>query len=70
MITSQLPETTYYPISSGKLRRYLSVENLKDVFKVVKGIGDARKVLKRERPDIVFSKAASYLFLSYSQRSH
>lgn len=56
MITSQLPEITYYPISSGKLRRYLSVENLKDVFKVVKGIGDARKVLKRERPDIVFSK--------------
>ncbi|ARJ51843.1 undecaprenyldiphospho-muramoylpentapeptide beta-N-acetylglucosaminyltransferase [Staphylococcus lutrae] len=56
MVTSQLPEISYYPISSGKLRRYLSFENVKDIFKVLKGIADARKVLKRERPDIVFSK--------------
>ncbi|MGV3042183.1 undecaprenyldiphospho-muramoylpentapeptide beta-N-acetylglucosaminyltransferase [Staphylococcus rostri] len=56
MITSQLPNTPYYPISSGKLRRYLSKENLKDVFKVLKGVFDARKVLKREKPDFVFSK--------------
>ncbi|UXR79217.1 MULTISPECIES: undecaprenyldiphospho-muramoylpentapeptide beta-N-acetylglucosaminyltransferase [unclassified Staphylococcus] len=56
MITSQLPETPYYPISSGKLRRYLSKENLKDVFKVLKGILDARKILKREQPNLIFSK--------------
>ncbi len=56
MIESQLPQTPYYVISSGKLRRYFSFENLKDVFKVLKGILDARKVLKREMPDIVFSK--------------
>ncbi|WP_340295531.1 undecaprenyldiphospho-muramoylpentapeptide beta-N-acetylglucosaminyltransferase [Staphylococcus coagulans] len=56
MIESQLPQTPYYVISSGKLRRYFSFENLKDVFKVLKGILDARKVLKREKPDIVFSK--------------
>lgn len=46
----------YHPISSGKLRRYLSFENLKDVFKVTKGIIDARRVLKKEKPDLVFSK--------------
>lgn len=56
MIESQLPNIKYYPISSGKLRRYLSVDNAKDVFKVLKGVIDARKVLKREKPDLLFSK--------------
>ena len=55
MIESQLPNIEYYPISSGKLRRYLSVDNAKDVFKVLKGVIDARKVLKR-KPDLLFSK--------------
>ncbi|HDC5686602.1 TPA: undecaprenyldiphospho-muramoylpentapeptide beta-N-acetylglucosaminyltransferase [Staphylococcus aureus] len=56
MIESQLPEIKYYPISSGKLRRYISLENAKDVFKVLKGILDARKVLKKEKLDLLFSK--------------
>lgn len=46
----------YHNISSGKLRRYISFENLKDIFKVSKGIFDARKILKKEKPDLVFSK--------------
>ncbi len=46
----------YYGISSGKLRRYLSKENLTDTFKVVKGVGDAFSILKKIKPDIVFSK--------------
>jgi len=56
MIESQLPDIQYYPISSGKLRRYLSFENAKDVFKVLKGILDARKILKKQKPDLLFSK--------------
>ena len=48
MIESQLSNIKYYPISSGKLRRYLSFENAKDVFKVLKGILDARRVLKKK----------------------
>lgn len=56
MIESQLPEVHYHAISSGKLRRYISWENIKDVFKVLKGIIDARKVLKKEQPDLLFSK--------------
>lgn len=56
MIASQLPNITYHSISSGKLRRYISLENIKDVFKVLKGILDARKVLKKEKPDLLFSK--------------
>ena len=56
MIESQLPDIKYYPISSGKLRRYLSFENAKDVFKVLKGVLDARKILKKHKPDLLFSK--------------
>lgn len=56
MIESQISNIKYYPISSGKLRRYLSFENVKDVFKVLKGILDARRVLKKEKPDLLFSK--------------
>ncbi len=46
----------YYEISTGKLRRYLSRENIADMFRVVKGIGDAKKALKKIKPDIIFSK--------------
>ncbi|WP_368863325.1 undecaprenyldiphospho-muramoylpentapeptide beta-N-acetylglucosaminyltransferase [Staphylococcus hominis] len=56
MLESQISNIKYYPISSGKLRRYLSFENAKDVFKVLKGILDARRVLKKEKPDLLFSK--------------
>lgn len=55
-ITKRFPEVKYYGISSGKLRRYISTENIKDIFKVQKGLIDALRVLKKEKPDIVFSK--------------
>ncbi|MCD8891257.1 MULTISPECIES: undecaprenyldiphospho-muramoylpentapeptide beta-N-acetylglucosaminyltransferase [Staphylococcus] len=56
MIESQLPQIKYHTISSGKLRRYISFENIKDIFKVLKGIFDARRILKKEKPDLLFSK--------------
>ncbi len=46
----------YYGISSGKLRRYLSKENFKDPFKVMKGYFEACKLLKKIKPQVVFSK--------------
>ncbi|MCR2823873.1 undecaprenyldiphospho-muramoylpentapeptide beta-N-acetylglucosaminyltransferase [Lederbergia panacisoli] len=46
----------YYTISSGKLRRYINFENVIDVFRVLKGCLDARKVLQKIKPNIVFSK--------------
>ncbi|MBS4172702.1 undecaprenyldiphospho-muramoylpentapeptide beta-N-acetylglucosaminyltransferase [Bacillus sp. FJAT-49736] len=46
----------YYGISSGKLRRYIDVENVKDVFRVMKGCVEARKILKKIKPNLVFSK--------------
>ena len=44
----------YYGISTGKLRRYIDPKNLSDPFRVVKGIFEARKLMKKIRPDIVF----------------
>lgn len=46
----------YDGISSGKLRRYFDVKNFSDPFRVVKGYAEARRLLKRYRPDVVFSK--------------
>lgn len=46
----------YYGISSGKLRRYFDVKNFSDPFRVVKGFGEAKSLLKKLKPDVVFSK--------------
>ena len=46
----------YHPISSAKLRRYLSMKNLSDPFKVLKGLKQAMDLLKEIKPDIIFSK--------------
>ncbi|MCL2287506.1 MAG: undecaprenyldiphospho-muramoylpentapeptide beta-N-acetylglucosaminyltransferase [Firmicutes bacterium] len=46
----------YFGISSGKLRRYKSIKNVTDIFRVGKGLTDAIRVIKKIKPDIVFSK--------------
>lgn len=46
----------YHIISSGKLRRYFDIKNFTDPFKVVKGILQAIFIMKKVKPNIVFSK--------------
>ncbi len=46
----------YYGVSTGKFRRYFSLKNFTDPFRVLKGISEARKILKEISPDVVFSK--------------
>lgn len=46
----------YVGISSGKLRRYFSWKNFSDPFRVLKGYFQAKKIIKKYKPDIVFSK--------------
>lgn len=46
----------YHGISTGKLRRYLSARNLTDPFRVLKGLGEARRLIKILDPDVIFSK--------------
>lgn len=46
----------YHGISSGKLRRYIDFENVVDSFRVLKGCLEARRILKKLKPVLVFSK--------------
>jgi len=46
----------FYGIPSGKLRRYFSIKNLVDIFRVVAGVVAAFFILIRLKPDVVFSK--------------
>lgn len=47
---------TYFGISSGKLRRYFDWKNFTDPFRVMKGFHQAKALMKKEKPDVVFSK--------------
>src|SRR5699024_10352674 len=55
-LVEQLDDVTYYPISTGKLRRYMSVENMKDRFKVLKGTMQAWRIIGKRKPNVIFSK--------------
>ena len=55
-------EITYLGITTGKLRRYLSFENLVDVFRVFAGIWQAFWVLQSIKPVVVFSKGGYVAF--------
>ena len=46
----------YDGISSGKLRRYFDIKNFSDPLRVLKGYGQAKRLMKQYRPDIIFSK--------------
>ncbi|MHA6251597.1 undecaprenyldiphospho-muramoylpentapeptide beta-N-acetylglucosaminyltransferase [Oceanobacillus sp. CAU 1775] len=55
-LIENLDGVTYHPISTGKLRRYMSIENFKDPFKVLKGTMQAFRILGKRKPAIIFSK--------------
>ncbi|MFR1977282.1 MAG: UDP-N-acetylglucosamine--N-acetylmuramyl-(pentapeptide) pyrophosphoryl-undecaprenol N-acetylglucosamine transferase, partial [Coprococcus sp.] len=49
-------KTPYYGIATGKLRRYFDLKNFTDPFRIIKGYFEARSLLKKIHPDVVFSK--------------
>ncbi|MFC3038802.1 undecaprenyldiphospho-muramoylpentapeptide beta-N-acetylglucosaminyltransferase [Virgibacillus xinjiangensis] len=51
-----LEGVTYHAVSTGKLRRYMSKENLKDPFKVMKGTMQAWRIIGKRKPAVIFSK--------------
>lgn len=55
-LISAIPKVDYYPIATGKLRRYIDWQNVKDPFKVVKGVLQAYRLIRRRRPSVIFSK--------------
>ena len=46
----------YFGIATGKLRRYFDPKNFTDPFRVLKGFTEAVTLLRKIKPDIVFSK--------------
>ena len=56
LIGNAFPEVPYHSISSGKLRRYFSMQNFTDPFKVLAGVAQAFTIIKKVKPSIIFSK--------------
>lgn len=46
----------FHEIQAGKLRRYLDMQNIKDIGRICKGTSQAKRILKELKPDVVFSK--------------
>ena len=55
-LIKNVPGVTFHDIESGKLRRYISLKTLATPFKVLKGVSQAKKLVKELKPDVVFSK--------------
>ena len=55
-LMKEFKDVTYFPISTGKLRRYIDIKNVKDPFNILKGIIQSRKIIKQVQPSIIFSK--------------
>ncbi|WP_153732493.1 undecaprenyldiphospho-muramoylpentapeptide beta-N-acetylglucosaminyltransferase [Sporosarcina obsidiansis] len=50
------PEVVYHSIQSGKLRRYFSMKNFTDPFRVGAGTLQALSIIRKLKPEIIFSK--------------
>ncbi len=50
------PGINYHAIRSGKLRRYFDWKNFTDPFRVIAGVAEAGAVIRKVKPDVVFSK--------------
>ncbi len=55
-IVGDIPGVAYYKVKAGKLRRYIDLKNLSDPFRVIAGAWQAAKLMRKIKPDIVFSK--------------
>lgn len=56
------PKVTYHGIATGKLRRYFSLANVIDCFRVPLGVWQAWRLIGGVRPDVVFSKGGFVSF--------
>jgi UDP-N-acetylglucosamine--N-acetylmuramyl-(pentapeptide) pyrophosphoryl-undecaprenol N-acetylglucosamine transferase len=54
--TAMAGRWTFVALPAGKLRRYLSLKNVTDVFRVIAGFVQAIRMLHHHRVDVVFSK--------------
>jgi len=52
----KLPGVTYHVVKSGKLRRYFSLQNFTDPFRVLHGALTSVRLMRSLKPDVCFSK--------------
>ncbi len=52
----------YYGVSVGKLRRYFDTKNFTDGFRILKGVEEANRIVRKIKPDIIFSKGGFVSF--------
>jgi len=52
----ELPLKNIYFFQAGKIRRYLSFQNLLDFFRIIGSFWTAKKLLQKIRPDVIFFK--------------
>ncbi|RXZ82548.1 undecaprenyldiphospho-muramoylpentapeptide beta-N-acetylglucosaminyltransferase [Paenibacillaceae bacterium] len=55
-LIAPLDKVRYHAIATGKLRRYVDIKNITDPFKVIKGVWQAYRTIKKRKPNAVFSK--------------
>ena len=55
-LISAIPGVTFHTVSVGKLRRYFDVKNFSDPFRVIKGVFEAKGIIHKIKPSVVFSK--------------
>jgi len=55
-IIANQKDVTYYPITTTKFVRQKLFKNLLIPFKLIKGVHDAKKIIKIEKPNVIFSK--------------
>ncbi|MBM7646943.1 UDP-N-acetylglucosamine--N-acetylmuramyl-(pentapeptide) pyrophosphoryl-undecaprenol N-acetylglucosamine transferase [Scopulibacillus daqui] len=54
-LVAGLEGVDYYSVSTGKLRRYFDWDNAKDLFKVMGGVGQSYRLIRKLKPHVVFS---------------
>ena len=55
-LISKEKDVTYHIVNSGKLRRYMDIKNFTDPFRVVHGVGQSINLIRKLKPNIIFSK--------------
>jgi UDP-N-acetylglucosamine--N-acetylmuramyl-(pentapeptide) pyrophosphoryl-undecaprenol N-acetylglucosamine transferase len=55
-LLEKFSDVQYHYVSCGKFRRYFSIKNFTDPFRVIKGVFQARKIIKNVNPSVMFSK--------------
>jgi len=55
-LIARVPNVTFHTVSVGKLRRYFDIKNFSDPFRVIKGVAQARRIIRKLKPAVVFSK--------------